>query len=78
MNMVTRVQILDEAVYILNVYFLNSTNTFGKDMNSTILSPEERVGLIGLFNLGMANGLKEEEILFLHVAEVLDKYIKAI
>ena len=56
MDMVTKVQFLDEAVWISH-----STNTFRKGGNPTILSPT--VGQTGLFNFGMAASLREGKLL---------------
>ena len=57
--MVTKVQILDKAAYISH-----STNTFGKGMYPTILSPamSKIVEQTGFFNLDNATSLGEGKL----------------
>ena len=56
MDMVTRVQILDEVAYISQ-----SANSLRKGMNPTILPPAmgKIIGKTGLFNFGMETSLGE-------------------
>ena len=61
MDMVTRVQILDEGVFTSHCAY-----TFGKGVNSIIFpsAMDKIVGQSELFSLGMATSQGEEEIRF--------------
>ena len=67
MDMVSRVQILNEAIWITY-----SINILGKAMNATILPPaiRKRVKQTELFNLGVEAGLGERNLWIQNVLEM--------
>ena len=58
MDRVTRVQILDESVFILN-----NANTLGKSTNRIVLlRAMSKIGQAGLLSLGEATGLSKGKL----------------